>query len=938
MNTPMAPGAAGEITKSMELEHLTSSGRLQRPARLYAVVVGQDGAAGPRHFLADLAVGSAVFALAAPGVSFRLVEHGTPAAAALLAAGPLDATAIDAWHSALLSWQGLTQADAAAVQIVAPESRVLPANATVTTREVVWLKTATPILRYAAPRGVEASVAMPLLVIAHQVSAQIIAAGEVHAITSAALLSESPPDALGAVSTVLAAQIAASLVRSEATARQVAAERRTRDEAEVSVALQRLRDVAALRPSAVAPPATSGHDPLVRALGVIAETEGFELRLPPADDRNSSLFDRLGRFANISRFRFREVALGGGWWEREGPAILAVAQPDDQPRAVVWRRGRWRAIDPETRAETQIDAVTATGLMPRAYMIYPSLPEQVTTAQIWRFAIFGARGEVARLLVAAAAATLAALLIPIATSSVLGFAVPDGRISLLIDMMVVLVAAAIGSAGFQVARSVALIRLGTHIDLRLQAAVWDRVLRLQTSFFRRYDVGDLALRILGIDAIRRILAGQAVNGLIGGVFSLASLGIMLFYDVRLGLFAIGYAVVAAGILFVLGRQQLKLERNFYAGKGIVTGLLMEILGGIAKLRVAAAELRAFARWSNAFADQRANDSGPLIHRQAVFSTSLPILGTLCVLAIAGRGTPTDFAAFAAFNSAFGQFTAALLGLTASINAAIKAAPLFDRARPVFEAALEVGESRSEPGALSGHVAVRNLSFRYSAEGPWTLDNIEFEARPGESIAIVGASGSGKSTLLRLLLGFETPAHGGVYYDGKDLETLDLRLVRRQIGAVLETAGLVPGRIFDNIAGSAPLTRAQVAEAVRLVGLDADLAAMPMGLETIVLEGGSQLSGGQRQRVMIARALVNRPRLIFLDQATSALDHRTQAVLATNLAAMNATRIVIAHRLSTIRDADRILVLESGRIVESGTYDELIGRDGAFRRLVKRQLL
>ncbi len=171
-------------------------------------------------------------------------------------------------------------------------------------------------------------------------------------------------------------------------------------------------------------------------------------------------------------FGFREVALGGGWWEREGPAILAVAQPDDQPRAVVWRRGRWRAIDPETRAETQIDAVTATGLMPRAYMIYPSLPEQVTTAQIWRFAIFGARGEVARLLVAAAAATLAALLIPIATSSVLGFAVPDGRISLLIDMMVVLVAAAIGSAGFQVARSVALIRLGTHIDLRLQAAVW----------------------------------------------------------------------------------------------------------------------------------------------------------------------------------------------------------------------------------------------------------------------------------------------------------------------------------------------------------------------------------------------------------------------------------------------------------------------------------
>ena len=269
---------------------------------------------------------------------------------------------------------------------------------------------------------------------------------------------------------------------------------------------------------------------------------------------------------------------------------------------------------------------------------------------------------------------------------------------------------------------------------------------------------------------------------------------------------------------------------------------------------------------------------------------------------------------------------------------IEAAPLFARIRPVFEAPLEVDESRVDPGILGGHVAVRNLSFRYAADGPWTLDGIDFEARPGESIAIVGASGSGKSTLLRLLLGFETPARGGVYYDGKDLETLDLRLLRRQIGTVLETARLVPGSIFDNIAGSTPLTRDQVTEATRLAGLDADIAAMPMGLQTFVMEGASQLSGGQRQRLMIARALVNRPRLIFFDQATSALDNRTQAIVGESLAAMNATRIVIAHRLSTIRDADRIVVLEGGRIVETGSYDELVGRDGEFRRLVRRQLL
>ena len=280
----------------------------------------------------------------------------------------------------------------------------------------------------------------------------------------------------------------------------------------------------------------------------------------------------------------------------------------------------------------------------------------------------------------------------------------------------------------------------------------------------------------------------------------------------------------------------------------------------------------------------------------------------------------------------------MLGLANAINASIDIVPLFTRMRPILDAPLEVEQHRIDPGPLSGAIAVRGLWFRHTRDGPWVLENVDFDVRPGESVAIVGPSGSGKSTLLRLLLGLKMPTRGNIAYDDKDLKELDLRLVRRQIGSVLEGASLFPGSLHDNIAGSAPLSREQVLEAVRLAGLEADIARMPMGLDSAVTDGGSQISGGQRQRVIIARALVNRPRLLFFDEATSALDNRTQATVQRSIERMNATRIIVAHRLSTIRDADRILVLEAGRIVESGRYEELVAKRGAFHRLARRQFL
>jgi ABC-type bacteriocin/lantibiotic exporter with double-glycine peptidase domain len=319
---------------------------------------------------------------------------------------------------------------------------------------------------------------------------------------------------------------------------------------------------------------------------------------------------------------------------------------------------------------------------------------------------------------------------------------------------------------------------------------------------------------------------------------------------------------------------------------------------------------------------------PVASNILIFAMALPLLGH-------GAFRTGDFLAFIA---AFASCVAGMLALSGALLTTLSVVPLYEQARPILQAEPEQSAGRSEPGALTGELEVQRLSFRYHAEGPLVLRDVSFQAKPGEFVAFVGPSGSGKSTILRLLLGFELPHAGAVYYDGQDLQGLDVSAVRRQIGVVLQSGRLMPGDILTNIIGSAPLTIEDAWEAARMAGLDEDVKAMPMGMHTLVNEGGSTLSGGQRQRLMIARAIVHRPRLLYFDEATSALDNRTQAIVSASLERLQATRIVIAHRLSTIHNADRIYAIQGGRIADGGTYTELMSRPGLFQDLARRQLL
>ena len=242
-------------------------------------------------------------------------------------------------------------------------------------------------------------------------------------------------------------------------------------------------------------------------------------------------------------------------------------------------------------------------------------------------------------------------------------------------------------------------------------------------------------------------------------------------------------------------------------------------------------------------------------------------------------------------------------------------------------------------SLNGRIELSNVYFRYTDSMPYVVDGMSLKIQPGEYVAIVGSTGCGKSTLIRLLLGFETPEKGAIYYDGKDISKLDLRSLRRKIGVVMQEGKLFQGDIYSNIAISAPqLTLNEAWEAAELAGIADDIRAMPMGMQTILSEGQGGISGGQKQRLMIARAIAPRPKILMFDEATSALDNRTQKQVSDALDGLRCTRIVIAHRLSTIKNCDRILVLDKGRIMEDGTYDELIAKNGFFAELVERQRL
>ena len=699
-----------------------------------------------------------------------------------------------------------------------------------------------------------------------------------------------------------------------------------------------LHELAGLVRPLPTPPSAASQDPLQASLEVIAGALGFALRIPKGATT-------LRAIMRASGCRYRRVQLVSDWASRAAEPLVAFLGERAQPVALlpISRPGAHWQIHVPGEAPRSLTRADREALQPTAYQIYRPLPQgPMGMFAILGFALDGRRVDMGLMGVLALAVGVLGLVVPVATGYLVDTVIPGASTRELVQLSIGLISVAVATAMFQLTQRFAQLRLEGQADAQLQSAVWDRLLRLPATFFRDYTAGDLAGRANGISEIRRALSGTTLSSLLTSVFALLSLAVMFFYSPALAGIGVILALLLVAVSAVLTLAALGHERQLAGAAGRIDGLLLQLLGGIAKLQAANAERRAFLRWSEAFAGQQRHviAAGRLQNVTEAIKAVYPLLGSAMLFAslvfLLGREAITT-GGFLGFNAAFGIFLGGMLALSETLIGLLNVVPLYERARPILDTSPEVDSDKADPGAIDGDLEVSKLRFRYETDGPLVLDEVSFRVKPGEFVAVVGPSGSGKSTLLRLILGFEQPASGGVYFDRQDLAGLDVSAVRRQLGVVLQQQRVMWGDILSNIVGNTGRSLADAKVAARRAGLDGDIARMPMGMHTLVDDSGDTLSGGQRQRLLIARAIVDEPRMLIFDEATSALDNVTQARVIESLRQLASTRLVIAHRLSTVRHADRILVLAGGQLVEEGPFEALMRNNGPFARLAERQL-
>jgi len=681
---------------------------------------------------------------------------------------------------------------------------------------------------------------------------------------------------------------------------------------------------------------------------MVTRNSGVEIQVPKSFSRQTESDVQIRDIARASGLRVRNVLLQDRWWHKDAGPMLGFLEDKRHPVALLRSHsGAYYIVDPRGGSKVRVDEESVQGLSVDARMFAESLPTDVSRLwQIPRWAAGEVWADISFVILLALLITLLGMLVPQATAALVDVAIPEANLRMLLEIGLGLCAAVFGIAVLSVAQGIATVRFSIWVNAKAQSAIFCHVLLLTAPFFRRFTDGDLLDRLMAISEVSQEFNSTSIRSLLVGLTASLNLGLLFYYDPQLATVVLGLGLVVF-LFTVLGFVSIhKYQKVLLDLQGSFKGFVFEVTSAVGKIRLAGAGDRILGLWLKRYARQVSLKLRVQQIEDSVdtLNYSVPLAGLILVYAVGGQSligstaqaSGLSLGIFLAFTTAMTTF---LLGLTSLSTTALELLDMlakFERIKPIIAAEKEVRIDAIDPGPLEGRVTLQDVSFGYDPKGPAILQNLNIDIRPGEFLALVGPSGCGKSTIFRLLVGFERPDAGRVLFDGQDLNQLDLGAVRSQLGCVLQSAEVSAGPIMENIAGSSRVGIDEIWRAAEDAGLAEDIEQMPMGIHTMISEGGGNISGGQKQRLLIARALVKNPRILLLDEATSALDNNTQATVTASLKRRNVTRIAIAHRLSTIQDADRIIVLKSGKVSETGTFEALMEKSGLFASMMSKQ--
>ena len=669
----------------------------------------------------------------------------------------------------------------------------------------------------------------------------------------------------------------------------------------------------------------------------------YKIKPVEVPDNFRNLNDRLEYLLRPNGIMRRNITLEKGWYKNAIGAILGTKKDDGSVVAFIPKgltgymffdsaSGKWIKLSKKNENLFESEAICFYKPFPLKKLTLPVLAKYIIeTLSV---------ADIVLIAAATLAVTAVGMLIPKLNNVLFGTVIENQSLKMLAGITIFMICVSVSSLLFQTVKSLLSARVGTKLELSVQAATMMRILSLPADFFKQYASGELSSRSGNIQTLCSMLVSTVFNTGLTSVFSILYITQIFAYTPALVIPALIIIVITVAFSLVTSFLQMHYSKKQMELGAQENGMSYALISGIQKIRLSGSEKRAYSRWSSLYAKLvRATYNTPMFLRvNGTLSTAISLVGVIVMyyMSVKSRISVADYYAF---NAAYGMLSGAFMSLAGIATTIARFKPIIETAKPIMETVPEIAEGKLVIDRLSGGIELNNVSFRYSENMPLVIDDLSLRIRAGQYVAIVGETGCGKSTLMRILLGFEKPQKGAVYYDGKDLNSVDLRSLRRKIGVVLQDGKLFQGDIYSNIVISAPhLSLDDAWDAAEMAGIADDIRKMPMGMHTIISEGSGGVSGGQRQRLMIARAIAPKPKILMFDEATSALDNVTQKTVSDSLDKLKCTRIVIAHRLSTIKQCDRIICLEKGKIVEDGTYDELIEKNGKFAELVERQRL